>query len=366
MKTRDKATHIGQIFLELTNVCNMDCVFCANSRMMRRKQFMEFSLAKKLIDEIADKGIAKRIAFFLMGEPLLHPQVFEILKYAAERKLQVTLNTNGALLNQENIGQLLEIALETILVSLQISTPEDFSLKRPHANLSFQKYIGGIKQLLERKSQQNSRTNLTILFMDPRFNLAQFFLNGLNTLKIDFDKNKLSLLSFDLAKTVGDNIRSKNRLSLKAEQISAEFKRFVLGNYKKRISDNIDFVYGGIHNWGDSIFGKPIMQAAFGSCNALREQFAVLSNGDYSLCCKDYNGELVIGNAYRQNILEILNSPKAKRIKSNFRHCRLSFRRCQLCRGGINIFDVMTKEIFSSVVYNAPIVLRFFRALVLR
>ncbi len=139
----------------------------------------------------------------------------------------------------------------------------------------------------------------------------------------------------------------------------------MLGSYKIKVSRRIAFIFGNIVNWGDAVVNKRVFLAVFGSCNALTDQFAILCNGDYSLCCKDYNGDLVIGNAYKQPLMEILTSEKVQKIKKDFRRCKVNFQRCRICRAGTNILELVLKQIFSSIVYNCFFILRFLKKIVL-
>lgn len=372
MPKNNKNIHISQIFIELTNLCNFSCVFCPDDKMTRKNECMDPLLAKRLINEIADNGISQKIVFCLMGEPLMYPHIFEILQYAVDKNIKVTLSTNGALLSKENIDRLLKIPLDILQVSLQTPTAESFKLRRGNPNLTYEKYIDGIKAILERKIKIGGRANLDLLFMDTGFNLSRLFLNGSNNLKVKVERRQTKRLVDELltvAAAAEDKQKQADSLAARVndfiEGLSSDLKRFFFGNYKKKVARGVEFTFGSVHNWGGVMANARVLPAAFGSCNALTDQFAILCNGDYSLCCKDYNGDLVIGNAYKQSLLEILTSERARKIKKDFSLCRLNFKRCRICRGGTNIAELALKQIFTSLVYNTRFILRFLKKLVL-
>jgi len=101
---------IKYIFMELTNMCNFNCIFCPNDIMKRPKGMMNLRSAIKLIDEIANdnkKNSFTRPDLFLelhvMGEPLLHPDVFHIIKYAEEKGKKMDGNEKSInLINYKN------------------------------------------------------------------------------------------------------------------------------------------------------------------------------------------------------------------------------------------------------------------------
>ncbi|VAX18918.1 Molybdenum cofactor biosynthesis enzyme and related Fe-S oxidoreductases [hydrothermal vent metagenome] len=72
------------IYIEITNVCNFDCDFCPSESQTRKKLFMETAFAKKIISEIAEYNLAKRITLHIMGEPLLHKGVVELCRLAED------------------------------------------------------------------------------------------------------------------------------------------------------------------------------------------------------------------------------------------------------------------------------------------
>ena len=84
-------------YLEITNVCNLACAFCPGTT--REKRFMapeDFALlAKKL------RPYTEYLYLHVMGEPLLHPQLAEILRTCTELDYRVCLTTNGTLLPEK-------------------------------------------------------------------------------------------------------------------------------------------------------------------------------------------------------------------------------------------------------------------------
>ncbi|XME02249.1 radical SAM protein [Lachnospiraceae bacterium C1.1] len=69
--------------LEPTNICNHNCVFCANSKITAPRRFMEKDLAMRLIKEAYEMGV-RRGTFLLFGEPLLCPDIFDYYRTAAD------------------------------------------------------------------------------------------------------------------------------------------------------------------------------------------------------------------------------------------------------------------------------------------
>jgi MoaA/NifB/PqqE/SkfB family radical SAM enzyme len=87
--------------VDLTNACNLGCGWC-NARHFRSKETLNTEDVKALVDRIADWGCGS-VCYAGGGEPTLHPDFAEIVKYSAEQGLEVGISTNGTLLSPEII-----------------------------------------------------------------------------------------------------------------------------------------------------------------------------------------------------------------------------------------------------------------------
>ena len=85
-----------QIYIEITNICNLNCSFCPKNN--RPKRFMTVDEFNTIIDEISP--LTNTVCLHLMGEPLLHPNIKEIFEICNQKKLNVHLTTNGTLVRQ--------------------------------------------------------------------------------------------------------------------------------------------------------------------------------------------------------------------------------------------------------------------------
>ena len=83
-----------KIYIEITNNCNLNCSFCSPVKRKRKNiTIKEFETILKKVKDYTDY-----IYLHIKGEPLLHPQIIELLKKAEEYDLKVNLTTNGTLL----------------------------------------------------------------------------------------------------------------------------------------------------------------------------------------------------------------------------------------------------------------------------
>jgi MoaA/NifB/PqqE/SkfB family radical SAM enzyme len=105
--------------------CNLACTYC--------NEFDDFSKPvpledmKARLDRLADLGTA--VVTISGGEPLLHPELDDIIRHIRRRGMIAGLITNGYLLVPERIERLNQAGLEHLQISIDNVKPDDVSMK---------------------------------------------------------------------------------------------------------------------------------------------------------------------------------------------------------------------------------------------
>lgn len=89
-----------------TNKCNLFCKHCYQDADEAQERELNTDEAKAMIDQIAQAGF--KIMIFSGGEPLLRPDIFELVAHAAGRGLRPVFGTNGVLITEEVAHRLKE------------------------------------------------------------------------------------------------------------------------------------------------------------------------------------------------------------------------------------------------------------------
>lgn len=111
-----RSHRLTSVNLELTNKCNLRCSICpVNQDMVRPKGFMAKELFLKILDENPQLEF---ILAFQWGEPLMHPQFFELVEEARRRGVRVMITSNGTYLQPDKRRRLLDCGLERITFSV--------------------------------------------------------------------------------------------------------------------------------------------------------------------------------------------------------------------------------------------------------
>ena len=179
-----------RIWVEATSHCNLSCSFCGN-RLLPDEQrgHMDFDLFKQLADEAS--GTIRQFNLFHRGESLLHPQIGEMIRYAAEKGIRTRIHTNGTLLTADLSRELIESGLDVLSVSFDGYDREMYEANRPGA--SFDKVLFNMLSFLADKLEMGAEKPFVALELMEISNLPRaelmkkriFFLNRFDGLLLD-------------------------------------------------------------------------------------------------------------------------------------------------------------------------------------
>ncbi|MGI6435197.1 MAG: putative heme d1 biosynthesis radical SAM protein NirJ2 [Syntrophomonadaceae bacterium] len=105
-----------------TNQCNLYCGHCYRDAGNVMKAELGTAEAKRLIEDIKKAGF--KIMIFSGGEPLMRPDIYELIRYAREQGLRAVLGSNGTLIDEQAARQLKAAGIMAAGISLD-SLDED-------------------------------------------------------------------------------------------------------------------------------------------------------------------------------------------------------------------------------------------------
>jgi radical SAM protein with 4Fe4S-binding SPASM domain len=154
------------IQIEPTSLCNLRCIMCYQSdKSFSSKSagfmgYMKLDLLKKIIDEI--EGKIEAVTFASRGEPTLHGDLDEFLKYCEGKFLGLKLNTNATLLNEKKINSLLSSDLQSLVLSIDEKNKENYEKIRVNAKFeTIMKNLDLLRNIRE-KNYKNSKLKIRI------------------------------------------------------------------------------------------------------------------------------------------------------------------------------------------------------------
>jgi radical SAM protein with 4Fe4S-binding SPASM domain len=249
-----------RIYIEITNVCNLNCGFCPKTT--RKPEFIEIALFKKILNEL--KNHTRYLYFHVMGEPLLHPDIGFFLDLCHEYGYKVNITTNGMLIKKAEKNILLKPALRLMNFSLH-------SFNANTLNGEIDNYLDDIMDFISKAGS------------NPEFKACLRLWNK--------DKNQYIL----------KKIEEVFNISLNNDQIPYNEKSI-------KLADNIFLNQASLFDWPDINIADLDNK---GFCLGLRDQAAILVDGTVVPCCLDNEGTINLGNINDLNFSEIIKSKRA-------------------------------------------------------
>lgn len=125
-----KIKYNGTADIYVTEKCNMNCCFCSARKLGLNVKVKDF---KKYVDSWCAYGI-KHINI-TGGEPLLHPNLPELLKYAYSKEMEVALFTNASLLHKDILSSIIPY-ISWLAVSIDGNDKSNLQLGRGNNHMS--------------------------------------------------------------------------------------------------------------------------------------------------------------------------------------------------------------------------------------
>lgn len=271
----------NRVYIEITNRCNLACDFCHGTKRplgtMPPEDFRR--IAEKL------RGETSYLYLHVLGEPLLHPQLKELLAIAGELGFRVCLVTNGTLLHKRREELLAAKSLHKVSVSLH-------SFEGNGGAGDLPAYLQQVWDVCLPLSERGVLCALRLWNEGtaPRLNGA---------------------VEAFLSQRIGRDVES--------------LPRDARGN--RTLRPNLFLERAERFGWPD--LNAPESGANF--CHGFTRQLAVLWDGTVTPCCLDSEGDIPLGNLLSQPLEEILQGERAVAMAAGFAARNPTEELCRRC-----------------------------------
>ncbi len=312
-----------RIFIEPTNNCNLDCTYCARSKMDREISHLSIKAFETAVDCLP-KGTY--VSMLGNGEPLMNNDVYAMLKMAVNKGLVVGIITNGTLLTERNAAKLIESGIHRVQISFDTINRKTFEKLQGSLNNFVKTLYKILRFIYITRRKYNSNLFITISAVMTQ------------DVKLDFQKTRNFWSSIPI-----DNLYEGPLLTLQTD--SAAFEE-----------------------------ARTCKQENWKICVNPWTSLKINSDGNVNPCIQDFSGKYVIGNINDTPIVGMVNSKKALALRKALFDRDVNFFKkigynCHLCNAwtddighGIQdyladtfpiTYGLMVNEISNSFCYEA-------------
>jgi radical SAM protein with 4Fe4S-binding SPASM domain len=296
VKSERVAGYPVHITIEPTNYCNLKCPVCetGSGLLQRAKANMQFDDFKKIIDKTYEH--INSILFYYMGEPFLNEHAYSMIRYAKGKGIYITTCTNGHFINPH---QLLECGVDE--VSFQVGDLSNETHQKYRINSDLKEIIGNIEELLRQREllkRNRPKVILSLIVMKHNESEIDSFL--------EFAKN----LGVDETRLVEPCVRNWE-----------QGRQFLPENENFWLYDRETFKRGIL---------RP-KRVPRNRCNWIYFSCVILSDGNVIPCCRDVQGDYLMGNIFKEEFSSIWNGKKYRDFRRAVRLRQKDLKLCALC-----------------------------------
>lgn len=349
--------NVRNVFMEITSRCNMNCKFCPYPVLKREKKDMPREYALKILNELKGKG--KDVTFHVMGEPLLNHNFFEYAKICDDYGINYWLVTNGLMLTENICDKLFSLKnLKNLEISFHTFSPDSFKLRG--CEMPFDKYVENIKRAVFSKKRYEAgiKINIDIMY-DLNILSGNLWRNFTREKWLDFSQilldwqKRLHTLHPDAQDRYPKFFNGKKKIFYRGDNYLYRRYEDIPKNIFADLPEHIQWlrweIFPEVFVTLKKFFFFTKNSAYLSNTIANGMEFeveeatnfncswpgdlAILSNGQITFCCLDYEGELSCGNIAEMTLEEAASSKCRKTVLSQ----PDQFKVCRLCRGNITI-----------------------------
>ncbi|MBU6158465.1 MAG: SPASM domain-containing protein [Bacteroidetes bacterium] len=294
------------VAFEPTTSCNLRCPECPSGlrSFTRPTGMLEKNFFQETIDSI--QATCCYLTFYFQGEPYLHPEFLEMVRYAAREKIYTATSTNAHYLTDEKARETVESGLDRLIISIDGTTQETYQQYRVGGQLD--KVIEGTKKLVEWKRKLNSRKPFLVfqfLVVKPNEHQVEEVKQLAKKIGVD-DVWFKSAQVYDYQTDPNGLIPSNNRYS--------RYKKDADGNYQPK---------------------HPLSH----HCWKLWHSNVITWDGKVVPCCFDKDAEHQLGDLRADSMQNIWKNKKYQQFRQQLTMGRKNIDICSNCSEGLKVWQ---------------------------
>ena len=279
------------LFFELTDCCNLRCIHCGSRCDNKNNTYLPYEIIEKVLNEVSKAFNPNEIMICLTGgEPLLHKDVYKVIKKSKLLGFKVGMTTNGTLINKEVAKKLKDSGLDTISISID-------GLKDTHDK--FRNIVGSYDLAID------GINNLREVYLEPEVTTVvhKDNLNELEELYKLF--SNMNIYSWKILNIDPIGRAKENNVFLNSDELIYVYefiknKRFDLNNVM-----NINY---GCSHFVTFKYENMIRDFYF-QCIAGLKVASIMRNGDIGACLDiERRDDLIQGNIYKDDFIDVWNN----------------------------------------------------------
>jgi len=321
-----------RVLLDITDYCNYNCMMCREHSPLSPSKFSKgvsdlspekntsFKLQKmdvdvyyQLIDDLKKVG-TREINISGGGEPFTHEKIIQMVEYAKKNRFNITITTNGSLLNEGISEFLVDIGVNALYFSINAGSSETYmKVTGKRQSGLFEKVKANVRTLAfikRKKKQKHPKLMLSFVISTQNY----FEIKDMIRFAIESGVNRINFVP------VVSYFERASFLDLSSEDIKVLQKDIKKAQY-------FATRHGLMHNMNEFIQWLSMKESENLrnfypqiSCYVGWFLSLILANGSVMPCCQCMK---IMGNIHERSFLEIWNSPVYRQFRKESKNFAL-------------------------------------------
>jgi len=300
--------------LEPTSRCNQECIMCPRNEADYDSDFGDMSYENylRVLDEIPT---IENMQINGLGEPLLHPRIFDMIKEAKRRGITLSMNSNVIWVDTPKKAQkLVESGLDILKVSMDTTDSKVYDEIRQSD--TYDKAVAAVKLIVQaRGCKHEPQIWFNSVILQQNYKDIGNILKLGSELGVDLVRFK-PVDTFDIYKDKGIKVASQEDLFYEMKKVLSEFRDV-------KVKHNLGDLINNFSNYSRPEGDYP--------CFSPWLEVYIQYYGGVRLCCEFYSKKYDVGNIFRENFKDIWNGEKMQKIRHDFWKGKLGFPVCATC-----------------------------------
>lgn len=293
--------------IEPTNHCNLKCPECPSGlgALTRPLGLLKIDEFRQWIDQIKSTGFY--VQLFFQGEPFINKHLPQMIKYAQQHNVYISISTNGHFINSENVDFVLDNAPDKLIYSMD--GLDEASYQNYRVGGTFKQADEGLRTLIKRKNERGlKKPYVEFQFIVMKQNEHQ--LDDVIKYGNDTGVDKVVFKTMQI---------SNYENAIKFLPSDKKYSRYLVENDSYRIKNNMK-----------------------NHCFALWRTSVITWDGKVVPCCFDKDAEFNLGMLNGKSFQQIWKSEPYNDFRQRVLDSRKSINMCTNCTEGlkINILEI--------------------------
>lgn len=271
-----------------------------HAKKRNKSTVMDFDIYESFVRSLRSTG-TRKISFAGIGEPLLHKRIVDAVTLAKSLGMKVWITTNGSLLTQKLMSELIDAGLDDVNISLNAGAVEEYNLVHTNQNgVMFDEIVNNLEWLKEYKYRRRIDT--------PRVTISNVISNLNRHRLVDMMHTAIRVNATNVSYRPIDVCPQTERFALgpaDLETMAGEFATAAELGKSKGVDNNIISFYQILRLRAADNLPSP--------CFAGWLYPFVLANGDVTHCCTSRE---VLGNLEERSFKSIWFDPNRRYLNN--------------------------------------------------